>query len=43
MKFTILIPTFDNGVVIRNAIESVLAQTVEDFEVLVVADGAKCH
>jgi GalNAc5-diNAcBac-PP-undecaprenol beta-1,3-glucosyltransferase len=40
MKFTVLIPTFNNGAVIRNAIESVLAQTVSDLELFVVADGA---
>lgn len=40
MKFTVLIPTFNNGVVVRNAIESVLAQTVDGLELFVVADGA---
>jgi len=39
MKFTVLIPTFDNGPVIRFAIESVLAQAA-DMELFVVADGA---
>lgn len=40
MKFTCLIPTHNNGVIIRTAIESVLEQTVSDFEVFVVCDGA---
>ena len=37
---TVLIPTFDHGRVIRNAIASVQAQTVPDFELFVVGDGA---
>lgn len=40
MKFTVLIPTHANGAVIRNAIESVLSQTVRDFELFIVGDGA---
>lgn len=40
MKFTCLIPTHNNGVIIRTAIESVLEQTVGEFEVFVVCDGA---
>jgi glycosyltransferase involved in cell wall biosynthesis len=40
MKFTVLIPTFNNGVVIRSAIESVFEQSVGDFEIFVIADGA---
>ena len=40
MRFTVLIPTFDNGALIRTAIESVLGQTHRDFELLVVTDGA---
>jgi GalNAc5-diNAcBac-PP-undecaprenol beta-1,3-glucosyltransferase len=40
MKFTVIIPTFNNGVVVRSAIESILEQTVSDFEIFVVADGA---
>jgi glycosyltransferase involved in cell wall biosynthesis len=40
MRFTILIPTFDNGPVIINAIESVIAQDVSDWELFVVSDGA---
>lgn len=40
MKFSCVIPTFDNGATIRATIESVLAQTVQDFELFVVCDGA---
>ncbi|MGH6952337.1 MAG: glycosyltransferase family 2 protein [Vitreimonas sp.] len=40
MKFSVLIPTHANGAVIRNAIESVLSQTVGDFELFIVGDGA---
>lgn len=37
---TVLIPTHDHGRLIRHAIESVLLQTVTDFELFVVGDGA---
>lgn len=37
---TVLIPTFDHVDLIENAIESVRRQSVQDFEVLVVGDGA---
>ena len=40
MRFTCLIPTFNNGAMIRASIESVLAQTVRDLELFVVCDGA---
>jgi GalNAc5-diNAcBac-PP-undecaprenol beta-1,3-glucosyltransferase len=40
MKFTVLIPTHNSGSIIRYAIDSVLSQTVSDFELLIVADGA---
>jgi hypothetical protein len=40
MRFTVLIPTFDHGIVIRSAIDSVLEQTVGDFEIFVVCDGS---
>jgi GalNAc5-diNAcBac-PP-undecaprenol beta-1,3-glucosyltransferase len=39
MKFTVLIPTHNNGPVIQSAIESVLAQPA-DFELFIVGDGA---
>jgi Glycosyl transferase family 2 len=37
---TVLVPTFDHGLLIRHALESVLAQTVDDLELFVVGDGA---
>ena len=37
---TVLIPTFDHVDLIENAIESVRRQSVQDFEVFVVGDGA---
>lgn len=40
MKFTVLLPTFDNGAVIRSAIDSVLEQTCDVFELFVVCDGS---
>lgn len=40
MRFTVLIPTYDNGPVVRRAIRSVLRQTEQDFELFVVGDGA---
>lgn len=40
MRFTVLIPTHDNGPVVRVAIDSVQRQTVEDWELFVVCDGA---
>ena len=40
MRFTILIPTYSNGPMIRCAIRSVLRQTERDLELFVVSDGA---
>jgi GalNAc5-diNAcBac-PP-undecaprenol beta-1,3-glucosyltransferase len=37
---TVLVPTYDHGPTIRHALESALAQTMQDFELLVVGDGA---
>jgi len=40
MRFTCLIPSYNNGAMIRHAIESVLAQSSADLELFVVCDGA---
>lgn len=37
---TVIIPTYNRASVIRRAIDSVLAQTFEDFELIVVDDGS---
>lgn len=40
MKFTIIIPTYNRAAFLPNAIESVLAQTYTDWELIVVDDGS---
>jgi glycosyltransferase involved in cell wall biosynthesis len=37
--FSVIIPTHDRPEMVREAVDSVLAQTIEDFECLVVDDG----
>jgi glycosyltransferase involved in cell wall biosynthesis len=39
-KVTVVIPTYNRATKVRNAIESVLTQTVSDLEVIVVDDGS---
>jgi glycosyltransferase involved in cell wall biosynthesis len=39
-KITVLMPAYNAGKYIREAIESVLAQTYQDFELLIVNDGS---
>jgi glycosyltransferase involved in cell wall biosynthesis len=38
--FSVIIPTYNRPRMLGEAVESVLAQTVEDFECIVVADGS---
>lgn len=40
MKFSVIIPTYNRGYIVWEAIESVLAQTYKDFELIVVDDGS---
>lgn len=40
MSVTVLIAVFDGGLYLREAVESVLAQTYEDFELLLVDDAS---
>ena len=39
--FTVIIPTYDRPTLLAEAIDSVLRQTVQDFEVIVVDDGSR--
>jgi glycosyltransferase involved in cell wall biosynthesis len=39
-KVTVIIPTYNRKVCVQEAIESVLAQTYEEFELIVVDDGS---
>ncbi len=39
-RFSVVIPTYDRAEMIRGAVRSVLAQTFEDFELLIQDDGS---
>ena len=38
--FTVIVPCFNTGAVLRTAIESVLSQSFQDFELIIVNDGS---
>jgi glycosyltransferase involved in cell wall biosynthesis len=40
MRFSVIIPAFNRGYILAEAIESVLAQTYPDFEAIIVDDGS---
>src|ERR1019366_1942527 len=40
MKISIILPTYNRGYVLRDAVHSVLCQTYTDFELLVIDDGS---
>lgn len=41
MKFSVIIPTYNRENIVPRAIQSVLNQTIQDFEIIVVDDGSK--
>ena len=40
MKFSIIVPTYNSGKTIQRTIQSVLNQTVEDWELIVIDDNS---
>ncbi|MGB8225356.1 MAG: glycosyltransferase family A protein, partial [Sedimentisphaerales bacterium] len=37
---TVIIPTYNRGYIVKRAIDSLLAQSLTDFEVIIVDDGS---
>ena len=40
MKASVIIPTYNRSYVLKDAIESVIAQTYEQWELIIVDDGS---